>query len=254
MALLPPRNLVEVLRDKARLSDLLGDTGLVPRTLRIVSSNLHDLHHDIATTFGYPCWVRSAHGSSGLGSLRVTSPEQLDAWLRVNRDISELIVSEYLPGRNLACKLLYKQGELLVGACGERVSYIMSKVSPSGITGNTSFGRLINDLKVAEVAIEALTTVCRKLNVEPHGFFTVDLKEDTEGRPYVTEINVRHVAFTEAFAAGGVNLAEYTVLAALDQEKRIEQRGIFRFPEGLIFLRDVDGEPIVMKENELLKQ
>ncbi|MBI1224008.1 MAG: hypothetical protein GC192_02110 [Bacteroidetes bacterium] len=85
-----------------------------------------------------------------------------------------------------------------------------------------------------------------------HGFFTVDLKEDANRKPFITEINVRHVAFTSSFAAGGANLCEDTI-RLLDEDQSFDRRfKLYKFEEGLIFLRDVDSSPIVMKESQLL--
>jgi hypothetical protein len=149
--------------------------------------------------------------------------------------------------------MLYFNGKLIRSACAERVNYIMSKVSPSGITGNTSFGRLINDKKVFDVANKAMDIIFDRTGVEKHGFYTVDLKEDENGIPLITEINVRHVAFTQCFALGGANLCEDTI-RLLDEDTNFDTNfKLYQFEEGLIFLRDVDERPIVMKESDLLK-
>ena len=38
------------------------------------------------------------------------------------------MLSEYLPGRNLACFLLYHEGKLLKYGVAERIEYLMAKV------------------------------------------------------------------------------------------------------------------------------
>jgi carbamoyl-phosphate synthase large subunit len=165
--------------------------------------------------------------------------------------VERFLASEFLPGRNLACKLLYWEGKLLRGACGERVNYIMSKVAPSGITGNTSFGRLLNEKPLVETASKAMDFLFGKLGVERHGFFTIDFKENAQGEPLITEINVRHVAFTQCFAAAGANFADDTVRLLLGEpiDKSFK---IYEFEKDLIFLRDVDSLPIIMKESQLM--
>ncbi|AWI27119.1 hypothetical protein HYN49_00230 [Flavobacterium pallidum] len=85
-----------------------------------------------------------------------------------------------------------------------------------------------------------------------HGFFTVDFKEDENGKPYITEVNVRHVAFTQCFAAGGANFASDTV-RLLDNDADFDHGyKMYEFEKDLIFLRDVDSLPILMKEHQLL--
>ncbi|MCZ2340013.1 MAG: hypothetical protein LC127_17860 [Chitinophagales bacterium] len=148
--------------------------------------------------------------------------------------------------------MLYYKGKLIRSASAERVNYIMAKVSPSGITGNTSFGRLINDDHAYEAARKALDFMFDLTGAEKHGFYTVDLKEDKNGIPKVTEINVRHVAFTQCFALGGANLCEDTI-RLLDNDKSFDTNfKRYEFEEGLIFLRDVDEHPIIMNESELI--
>jgi carbamoyl-phosphate synthase large subunit len=251
-ALIPEQKLVETLVDKSILTGLLAPYKLVPLSCDIDPGN-SDLKQKTEQTLGYPFWVRSATGSSGLGSFKVNSYQDLLNWIHINPDVHNFMASEYLPGRNLACKLLYYEGELVRAACGERVHYIMARTSPSGVTGNSAFGRLLNDEKIFEVGKKAMDIVFEKTGAPKHGFFTVDLKEDQNGRPYVTEVNVRHVAFTSSFAAGGANLCEDTI-RLLDNDPTFDRHfKKYQFEEGLIFLRDVDAAPILMKESDLLK-
>src|SRR5690606_39845542 len=143
--------------------------------------------------------------------------------------------------------------DLLRSACAERVNYIMAKVAPSGITGNTSFGRLLNEPNLVDVALQAMDKMFEVTGAAKHGFYTVDFKEDEFGKPYITEINVRHVAFTQCFAAGGANFAEDTIRLLDDDSDFDNTYRMYEFEENLIFLRDVDSLPILMKESELLK-
>lgn len=252
-ALIPPIEAVNQMLDKGILTAALSSTGLVPKSIMIdpTDPNLKVNTEEILT---YPYWIRSATGSSGLGSYKIENFQDLERWIAINKGINNFIASEYLPGRNLACKMLYYKGKLMRSACAERVKYIMAKVSPSGITGNTSFGRLINDEKVFEVANDAMEIMFERTGAERHGFYTVDLKEDANGKPMITEINVRHVAFTQCFAAGGANLCEDTI-RLLDEDPTFDEEFIsYQFEEGLIFLRDVDESPIIMKEDELCRK
>jgi carbamoyl-phosphate synthase large subunit len=62
------------------------------------------------------------------------------------------------------------------------------------------------------------------------------------------------VAFTQCFAAGGANFAEDTIkLLDADADFDFNYR-MYEFEKDLIFLRDVDSLPILMKEAELLKK
>ena len=90
-------------------------------------------------------------------------------------------------------------------------------------------------------------------NTIKHGFFTADFKEDVDGRPYITEINVRMVAFNYSFALGGANFSE-DILALMSKDSAFDRTyKMYEFEPDTIFLRDVDVKPILMKESELLK-
>ncbi len=250
--LLPDYQLAQLLVDKSKMTRVLAPYGLVPPSIAFRSEELD--WASIEEVLDYPFWVRSTSGSSGLGSLKVEDRPALQNWLRINAGVDRFLASSFLPGRNLACKLLYFEGGLVRAACAERVQYIMAKVAPSGITGNTAFGRLINEPALVEAAEKAMTLLFEHTGATPHGFFTVDFKEDSRGRPFITEVNVRHVAFSICFAAGGANFAEDTV-RLLDGDPGFDQAfRVHQFEPDLIFLRDVDASPLLMRESQLFTQ
>ena len=247
---LPDPALAAQIVNKHTLHQLLKDSGLVPKYYLInpLAFSYTGLREKVGEIF----WVRSTEGSSGLGSLKIENEKALEQWVAINPGVTEFIASEFLPGRNMACKLLYFNGKLLSTACAERVNYIMAKVAPSGITGNTSFGRLLNEPILVDMSIKAINSIAAKLNTSLNGVFTVDYKEDAAGIPKITEINIRHVAFTSSIAAGGANLPLDTLRAMfLEDPANIKTRH-YQFEGKLIFLRDVDGYPVVMNESDLL--
>ncbi len=246
---LPDYNLANTLVNKHRLHEILGETSWVPK-YRKVDPNQYDFKK-LSDEVGDEFWIRSTEGSSGLGSLKIESESSMAQWISINRDVNEFIATEYLPGRNMACKMLYFNGKVARTACAERVNYIMAKVAPSGITGNTSFGRLINEPELVKISEQTLKYISKEVGSELNGIFTVDFKEDLNGTPKITEINIRHVAFTSSFAAGGANLPMDTLIHLFSGSLSPE-RVDYTYEEGLMFLRDVDSLPLVMNEEDLL--
>ena len=248
---LPKHKLARTLVNKYRLHQYLEDSPLVPKfnIIKPAAYNYQQLVQEVGETF----WIRSTIGSSGLGSLKIDSESSLAQWISINPDVEEFIATEYLPGRNMACKMLYFDGKVKRTACAERVNYIMAKVAPSGVTGNTSFGRLINEPELVELSEKALEVIASEIGSELNGIFTVDFKEDKEGAPKITEINIRHIAFTSSIAAGGANLPLDTLEAIFSPDQSEMKRIDYRYDEPLVFLRDVDSEPILVKEEELFK-
>lgn len=257
--LLPPPGLVEIAISKGKLYDSLRETGLVPR-YRIVGREelLERRGLDLdggpdragrrrlrRRRFQHSVWLRdySDASSSGIGSIRVSEPEEGYAWAFLNPEIPSFMVAEHLPGRNIACTLLFHEDELLKAGCYERLEYFMGHLAVSGITGNINRGRLLNDERARTLAEQAVRFVGGIAGERVHGVLTVDLREDRTGALKVTEINVRHVAATSALAAGGANLAEAQVLATLGRLDEIGE-AVPRFPEDNVILRDIDGPPL----------
>lgn len=250
-AIIPPARMVEVLTNKALMTEMLRETAWVPSSITIDPLDLKI--SAVEEALSYPFWIRSTSGSSGLGSLLIQNEQALRTWIHINKGVTEFIGSTYLPGRNLAVKLLYHNGKLLRSACGERVEYIMAKVAPSGITGNTSFGRLLTEPHLVDVAVEAMDILFEQTHSPKHGFYTVDLKEDDQGNPMITEINVRMVAFNWMFALAGANFTEDMLRILSEDPSYSYDYKMYEFEPGTIFLRDVDGVPKLMNERELLK-
>lgn len=254
-ALMPDHRVVEVLTDKGRMNALLADTPWIPASLDIdpdaVATSPEASWKTLQETLGAPFWVRSATGSSGLGALKIDTIDTLTRWLRMNDGVTHFVGSTFLPGRNLAVKLLYVDGSLVRAACGERVHYIMAKTAPSGITGNTSFGRLLNEPDLVDRADAVMQHLFTRLGVSPHGFFTADFKEDVAGVPMLTEVNVRMVAFNYSFAQAGANFSADIVRYLQQGASAISGPTRYAFEEGTCFIRDVDTEPRLMNERDL---
>jgi hypothetical protein len=240
--LLPPPGLVEVAISKGKLYDALRESGLVPRFSIVSRDELLERKLELD---GAPVWLRdhSEATSSGIGSLKVTEPEEAYAWAYLNPAIPSYMVAEHLPGRNIAACLLFRDGELLKAACYERLEYFGGHLAVSGVTGNINRGRLINDERARTLAEQAVRIVADLAGEDAHGLLTVDLREDGTGALKVTEINVRHVAATSALAAGGANMAEAQLLVTLGRLDEIGE-AVPRFPDDNVILRDIDGEPI----------
>ena len=248
--LLPEFELAKLLVDKTAMSHVLNDTELVPLSVGL-DSDLANIEK-IEEILPYPFWIRAASGSSGLGSLLVEDRETLTSWVHINKQGTSFLCSEYLPGRNLACKLLYFDGKPVRAACAERVNYIMAKVAPSGITGNTSFGRFLNEPALVETSLAAMDRLFEHTGARKHGFFTLDFKEDADGNARITEVNVRNVAFNGCFAQLGANFSEdFVRLLTSDPgfDKEFKQ---YTFDDDYVFIRDVDVEPRVLRESDLL--
>lgn len=250
--LVPPYDLVVKLRNRQLMNYLLKDTNYIPKSLFFERGKM-DLRA-IEKEIEYPYWMRSAIGSSGIGALRINSIEESKAWLTINSRIKTFTISEYLPGRNLTCECLFKDGGLIKAASAERLKYLMAKAAPSGITGNISLGKLISEDKIFMTAVETINYICKKINVKAEGLLTVDLREDKNNIPKVTEINVRHVSLNTAFAMANANIAEDMVQLSLGNQDIFKHKGLYKYSDSYYIFRDIDSEPLIIPENKILNK
>lgn len=238
------------LRDKSLMAELLEGTKYIPKTIKITQDNPRN--SEVEDMIGFPCWIRATEGTGGFGSLKLDDLDAYHSWLFINSDIKEFTVSEFLPGRHLANQMLFFNGEYIKGASLECVDYIMEKVAPSHVTGNTHFGRFLNDKSVNAFCNECIEYIEHKLGIPAHGILSFDLKEDKNGDLKVTEINIRHMAYTGIMSELGFDLIEDTIKIIEDENcDSIKREPYFCFDKPYIFLRDVDVDPIIIESDEL---
>ncbi len=237
--------LSESLRDKAIMADLLKDTDFIPKTIKVTQHE--PKFEEVENNIGFPCWIRATQGTGGLGSLKLEDINSYKSWLFINSDINEFTVSEFLPGRHLANQMLYYDGDYIKGAALECAEYVMANTSPSKVTGNTSFGRFLNENKINQFCDSCIKYLEHKLGVRAHGILSFDLKEDKDGNLKVTEVNIRHMAYTGVMAEVGFDLIEDTIRILEDgNADNIYNDQYHHFEKPYIFLRDVDIEPIIL--------
>ena len=246
------KKLSESLRNKSIMASILEGTNFIPKTIKITHEN--PKYNEVEKIIGFPCWIRATEGTGGLGSLRLDSLEIYKSWLLINASIPEFTVSEFLPGRHLANQMLYYKGEYVKGAALECVEYVMANTAPSHITGNTHFGRFLNENRINKFCDDCIKLLEKKLGVVAHGILSFDLKEDRKGNIKVTEINIRHMAYTGVMASVGFDLIEDTIRIMEDGNSDNVVRDQFhRYDKPYVFLRDVDVEPIVLESENMFK-
>lgn len=251
--LVPSAAFCETAISKRKLFNLLEGTGLVPESKDLGRENALD--DDYKLPIEFPMWVRdaSAGTASGKGSFLAHNIEELRAWVMINTGIDNFQISEYCPGGNYGVLCLFEKGKLLKVAIAERLEYIMAKVAVSGITGNTSEGRFLNDERIKENALQAISKVCEATNSVMDGVVVVDMKADKNNVAKVTEINIRYVAYNCCLASAGFNLAEYHLLTSLGRSSELTSEQEIMFPHNNRFLRDVDGLPIYIADFKPIK-
>lgn len=242
--------LSESLRDKSIMAELLEGTDYIPKTIKVTQDNPR--YDEVEKKIGFPCWIRATEGTGGLGSLRLDDLSSYKSWLFINSSIPEFTISEFLTGRHLANQMLYYNGEYVKGAALECVEYVMADIAPSHVTGNTHFGRFLNEDSINKFCDNCIQYLEKKLGVLAHGILSFDLKEDSKGNMKVTEINIRHMAYTGVMAQVGFDLIEDTLKIMEDGNCcRVERDQFHYYDKPYVFLRDVDIEPIVLESESV---
>jgi carbamoyl-phosphate synthase large subunit len=119
----------------------------------------------------------------------------------------------------------------------------MAAAAVSGITGNIRTGRTLHDERLNVIG----AAICERL--DGSGAVSVDLREDRDGNPLVTEINARFAARPWLYTGAGANFAAAIVELV---EGRRPQMSQFDAPQaGMLEIRQVDAEPVIIPEAEL---
>ena len=128
----------------------------------------------------------------------------------------------------------------------------MANTAPSHVTGNTHFGRFLNEDRINEFCDRCIKYLEQKLGVPAHGILSFDLKEDKDGNMKVTEVNIRHMAYTGVMAEVGFDLIEDTIRIMEDGNcDNVKRAPYYHYDKPYIFLRDVDVEPIVLEGEDI---
>jgi len=258
---LPKKETVRLCQDKYKMIRYLSKKGVdVPETLEIKSlDDVDEVCERLMSKSNSNClWCRLRDSSGSMASLPVKDAEQAKFWIKYWRDmrgVSErrFIISEYLPGRDYAFQSIWKDGEIVIGKTCERISYIFERQMPSGQSSTPKIARLVYNEDVVETCVKAV----KAIDNEATGNFCIDLKEDAEGVPHITEINIgRFFMITNIFnLSGKYNMAEIYLKLAFDEPVRIEERLKFRdIDENVYLIRGLDTLPDVVNINVLEKK
>jgi biotin carboxylase len=250
---LPSKALIDLCADKCDLATTLGRHGVpVPISLPITDlDTVDELVAKLAWT--RQLWCRTRAGTRSLGATPVASAAQVRAWLLLWDQLrgvppSAFMLAEYLPGRDFLCQSLWHDGRLILVKTFERIAYFGGENSPSGVSSLSSLAKTIVDDRVVDVCVRAV----RALDPPATGAFSIDLKENAEGVPCITEINAGRffIGMTALDHVGQHNMSACFVRLALGEPVDIDQP--YDCPPDHYLIRDLDTPPGVCHADELL--
>jgi biotin carboxylase len=244
---LPTIEVIRSCQDKLATLNLWSLTGV--RTVWHQPVDMSDILEEKI----FPCWLRATRGAGGRGSTPVSKATTAISWMNYWRSRGmdwDFVAEELLPGRNIAVQTLWQDGRLVCSVARERVEYIYPNLAPSGITGTPSVARTIVDGKhYEETASQAVMAV----DSHPQGVYGVDFKEDKNGHPQPTEINVGRFFTTSLLTAHlGCNMPALYVRGLLG-EKLSYINSCETIEAGIHWIRHMDSQPVLIDEECISK-
>jgi carbamoyl-phosphate synthase large subunit len=219
--LLPSKDAVRLCHDKMRFNKALAEKGIpVPESHHIGS------REDIPAAFESlrkkreKVWIRAIRGAGSKASLPVTELGHVNMWIdywnkNKGTDYSDFMLAEFLPGKEYAFQSIWKDGKIITSQARERREYVFGNIMPSGQSSSPSVAVTVHNDRVNKTATEAI----RAVDERPQGIYCVDLKENSQGEPCVTEINIgRFFTTNDFFSKAGCNMPYYFIQLGLGED------------------------------------
>ena len=251
---LPRPAVLDTCQDKYRLVAVLRAHGVsAPVTYPVGGlTGLDRLFHRLRD---HPLvWCRTRTGAGAMAAVPVRTPEQARGWIEYWRDmrgvpVTDFTLSEYLPGRDFSAQSVWKDGRLVLVKTYERLSYLGTGSQASQVSSVAALARTIREPRVVDTCVRAI----RLLDPRASSVFGVDLKENRDGNPCVTEINAgRFSSATNLFdLVGKYNMAATYVRVALGGSVLV--RDEYDVSEDRYMLRDVDCLPRIFDVGEFFQ-
>ena len=248
---LPRSSVIECCQDKFKLTAFLRRHGIPsPLTYAISSlAQIEELFRRISPRSRL--WCRIRKGSGSLAAIPVETPDHVRGWIRYWQEMrgvppGSFTLSEYLPGRDFCVQCLWMNGKLVLAKMAERLAYIESG-SPSGVSSMASLAKTAFEPGVLKVCSKAI----RALDPKVSGAFFIDLKENDNGKPCITEINAgRFASMTNLHDFTGRHNMTLTYVR-LGMRKRVNIRHPYDYAEDYYLVRSVDTLPTVYHADEI---
>lgn len=250
---LPSKAVIDVCQDKCDLTAALARHGIpVPVSLPITDRD-GGVDEAVAKLAWAPrLWCRMRSGTRSLGATPVITAAQTRAWLLLWEELrgvpaEAFMLAEYLPGRDFLCQSLWHDGRLVLVKTFERISYFGGENSPSGVSSLSSLAKTVVDDRIVDVCTRAV----RALDPHASGAFSIDLKENAEGVPCITEINAGRffIGMTAFDHVGTHNMSACFVRLALGEALEIAEP--YDCPPEYYLIRDLDTPPGVYHADEI---
>jgi len=246
---MPDKDVIETCVDKAKSSLIWEKEGIkIPKT--IVIYNEKDLKRAFETLGNKEgkIWIRAAVGGGGKGALPTDNFDFAKIWIDRFKGWGNFTAAELLDANTVTWLSIWYEGELVVAQTRKRNTWNFGDRTLSGITGITRVGETYSNEIVNKVAIEAIMSIDKK----PNGIYGVDMTYDFNGFPNPTEINIsRFFTTVYFFTKAGLNMPQIFADIALNNKFPVLIKKINPLPDGLLWIRGMDREPLLTNMEEI---
>jgi hypothetical protein len=252
--LLPRQETIDLCQDKYALNVFLRRRGIsAPQTYLVRS--LRDIDRIFARlSRAGVLWCRARHGSRSLAAIPVATVEQARTWITQWRDLQRMKVSDftlgdYLPGRHFIVHSVWRKGSLLRAQSIEVLGYFAAGNNPSGVFSLSCLAKTVVAVEALQVSLGAVQAI----EQTPSGAFSVELKESSDGKPAITEINAGRfpAGVTALLAVGNDNMVAVFASAVLGQPITVADPCGSALEYYLV--RDIDAVPGVFSAADILE-
>jgi hypothetical protein len=237
---LPKEDTIENCVDKQKSYEIWNKSGIkVAKT--ILLNNEADLKRAY-NELGSKIWIRAVDGGGGRGSLPSDNYDFSKIWIDRFNGWGTFTASELLSEKTATWQSIWYEGELVVAQTRRRHSWVHGNRTLSGVTGVTGVGETYSCDTINQVSIDSILSI----DPRPHGIFSVDLTYDFNNFPNPTEINIARFFTTHYFfTKAGLNFPEIYCDIGIDNKFPSLTKKINPLPDGLLWIRGMDQEPIL---------
>jgi len=249
---MPTHQVIENCVDKGKSASIWLKAGIkVPNTIDIgTPEDLKRAFDKLANNEG-KIWLRAKVGGGGRGALPTNDYEFAKRWIDRFNGWGEFTAAEMLTANTVTWLSIWYKGELVVAQTRRRKSWNLGNRTLSGVTGITKIGETYSCDLVNRVALDSI----KSIDPEPHGIYGVDMTYDNDNIPNPTEINIsRFFTTVYFFTKAGLNMPKIFKDIALYNEFPSLPKKINPLPDGLIWVRNMDTEPLLTTEEKMFKE
>lgn len=249
---LPAKRTIEICQNKISLLRFLSRKNIPVGEFYLIENQktLANLMKKLLQT-NKKIWLRAIRGAGSKGSIPITEETHakfwIDYWSRMKGlGYGEFMITEFLPGKEYAFQSIWQNGRLITSQARERVEYVFGNLTLSGQTSSPSVARTVHREDINKICTDAI----KCLDFRATGIFCVDLKENKNGVPCITEINAgRFFTTSNFFAQAGSNMPYYYIKMAF-KERLPNLLQYNPIPENWYWVRMIDMGYKLIKENE----